>query len=117
MIQSVSHTEIEEGRVAAFTIDGPRGPKHVVKPGPVLLARNTQVPIVCFHLALERKWTLNSWDKTMIPKPFTRAYMRISRLIPVPANLDDAGMQSFQSELQATLDRVTAFAESKVQGS
>jgi lysophospholipid acyltransferase (LPLAT)-like uncharacterized protein len=110
------HTEIEEGRVAAFTIDGPRGPKHVAKPGPVLLARNTQVPIVCFHLALEGKWTLNSWDNTMIPKPFTRAYMRISRLIPVPAQLDDAGTQSLQSELQATLDRVTAFAESKVQG-
>ncbi|MCU1284245.1 MAG: hypothetical protein JWO13_595 [Acidobacteriales bacterium] len=108
------HTEIEEGRVAAFTIDGPRGPKHIVKPGPVLLARNTQVPIVCFHLALERKWTLNSWDSTMIPKPFTRAYMRISKAIPVPAELDDAGMQSLQSELQATLDRVTAFAEEKV---
>src|SRR3954470_10118833 len=56
------HKEVEEGRVAAFTIDGPRGPIFVAKPGPVALARNTHKPLVVFHIALEKKWVLNSWD-------------------------------------------------------
>jgi lysophospholipid acyltransferase (LPLAT)-like uncharacterized protein len=103
------HTEIEQGRVAAFTIDGPRGPRHVAKPGPVLLARNTQTPIVCYHIALQSKWTLKSWDKTAIPKPFTRAILTVSKMINVgPAN------ESAHEELQAALDRVTAAAESQV---
>jgi lysophospholipid acyltransferase (LPLAT)-like uncharacterized protein len=109
------HTEIEQNRVAAFTIDGPRGPKYIAKPGPVLLARNTHMPIVCYHIALERKWTLRSWDETMIPKPFTRAVLRISRLIPVAPDLDAAGMEKVHAEMQATLDRVTAYAESQFQ--
>jgi lysophospholipid acyltransferase (LPLAT)-like uncharacterized protein len=109
------HTEIEQNRVAAFTIDGPRGPKHVAKQGPVLLARNTRMPIVCYHIALERKWTLHSWDETMIPKPFTRAVLRVSSLIPVASDLDAAGMEKVHSEMQAALDRVTAYAESHFQ--
>jgi lysophospholipid acyltransferase (LPLAT)-like uncharacterized protein len=107
------HTEIESGRTVAFTIDGPRGPRHVAKPGPVLLARNTQVPLICYHLALQNKWTLRSWDQTMIPKPFTRALVRFSKMINVPADLDSAGMEKVQAEMQAALERVTAYAESR----
>jgi lysophospholipid acyltransferase (LPLAT)-like uncharacterized protein len=79
----------------------------------VLLARNTQTPIVCYHIALERKWTLHSWDATMIPKPFTRAVLRVSRLIPVSPDLEAAGAKSVHAEMQATLDRVTEYAESQ----
>ena len=100
------HSEIEAGRVAAFTIDGPRGPMHVAKPGPVLLARNTQAPLVVFHVALEKKWELNSWDKTQIPKPFTRAVVRFSRAMHVPAGASDADMEKMHAEMQAALDRV-----------
>ncbi|MCU1310251.1 MAG: hypothetical protein JWO20_1376 [Candidatus Angelobacter sp.] len=107
------HTEIENGHTVAFTIDGPRGPRHVAKPGPVLLARNTQVPLICYHLALQKKWTLRSWDQTMIPKPFTRALVRFSKVINVTANLDSAGMEKVHAEMQAALERVTAYAESR----
>ncbi len=40
------------GRIAAFTIDGPRGPRYVAKPGPVMLARMSGAPILCFYLAV-----------------------------------------------------------------
>ena len=102
------HTEIEQGRVAAFTIDGPRGPMYVAKPGPVLLARNTRVPIVAYYIALERAWTLNSWDKFMVPQPFSRAALAVSRIIPVP---DDADLEAKHAEMQAALDRVRKTAE------
>jgi hypothetical protein len=109
------HTEIEQGRVAAFTIDGPRGPVYVAKPGPVLLARNTHVPLVAFHIALERAWVLNSWDKFMVPKPFTRAVLVTSRFMRVPKDADSAAHERLQVEMQAALDRVRIAAEEQLQ--
>jgi len=103
--------EVEQNSTVAFTIDGPRGPRYVAKPGPVLLARATGAPMVAFHIAVENVWTLNTWDKVMIPKPFSRALLRISRQIMVPANADDAERERFHEELQAALDRVREFAE------
>jgi lysophospholipid acyltransferase (LPLAT)-like uncharacterized protein len=102
------HTEIEQGRVAAFTIDGPRGPVYVAKPGPVLLAKNTRVPIVVYHIALERAWTLPSWDRFMVPKPFSRAALAVSRIMPVQ---DGDDLDAKHGEMQAALDRVRATAE------
>jgi lysophospholipid acyltransferase (LPLAT)-like uncharacterized protein len=107
--------ELEEGWTVAFTIDGPRGPRFVAKPGPVVLARATGVPMVAFHIAVEKAWILNTWDRSMIPKPFTRALMRVSRQIAVPADADDSGKEQFQGELQSSLERVRGFAEANVE--
>ena len=103
--------ELEQGWAVAFTIDGPRGPRYVAKPGPVLLARKTGVPMVAFHIALERAWVLKTWDGSMIPKPFTRALFRMSREIPVPPDGDD---ELYLKELQSALDRVRVFAEENI---
>jgi hypothetical protein len=105
------HTELEEGRSVAFTIDGPRGPRYVAKPGPVLLARNTRLPIIAFHTAVERSWALNSWDGFMIPKPFSRVLLQISALIQVPADADHAALDRFHAEMQKALDRARETSE------
>jgi lysophospholipid acyltransferase (LPLAT)-like uncharacterized protein len=102
---------LEEGWTAAFTIDGPKGPRYVAKPGPVSLSRSTGAPMVVFHIAHERAWVLKTWDGCMIPKPFTRAFMRISGPIRVPA---DGDQEQYHRELQAALDRVRAFAEANI---
>ena len=70
--------------------------------------------MVAFHIAIENAWTLNTWDKVMIPKPFSRALLRISRQIVVPSHADDTERERFHSELQAALDRVRDFAEANV---
>lgn len=100
------HTVIEENGVAAFTIDGPRGPVYVAKPGPVLLARNTGAPVRCFYIAVKDGWVLNSWDRFVIPKPFTRAHVRWSRPISVPRETDSAAARQYHAEMQAALERV-----------
>jgi hypothetical protein len=105
------HNHIEHGRLVSFTIDGPRGPRYVAKPGPVLLARNTQVPLTGFHIALEDPWVLPSWDLFMIPKPFSRALLRVGKLIRVPADADAEALERYHAEFQATLDRVRQYAE------
>jgi len=103
--------ELEQGSTADFTIDGPKGPRYVAKPGPVILSRSTGAPMVVFHIALERAWILKTWDRAMIPKPFTRALMRVSRKIEVPRDGSD---EQYHAELQAALDRVRVFAEENI---
>ena len=106
--------ETEQGWTVAFTIDGPRGPRYVAKPGPVLLARATGVRFCAFHIAVENAWVLNTWDAFMIPKPFSRALMRVARQIVAPSDAGDREMEAFHAELQASLDRVREFAEANV---
>ncbi|HUS18279.1 MAG TPA: lysophospholipid acyltransferase family protein [Terriglobales bacterium] len=108
------HKEIEDGRTVAFTIDGPRGPRYVAKPGPVLLAKNTGVPIVCFHMGLEKAWILDSWDGTMIPKPFSRALLRISRVIPPPPDAEAESIEHVHQEMQSALERLRDDADERV---
>jgi lysophospholipid acyltransferase (LPLAT)-like uncharacterized protein len=110
------HTVCEDGRTAAFTIDGPRGPLYVAKPGPVLLARNTQTPLVAFYLAVERAWVLNSWDRLMLPKPFSRVALHISRMMAVPPTASHDDLTRYHAEMQSALDRVRENAEHEVGG-
>jgi lysophospholipid acyltransferase (LPLAT)-like uncharacterized protein len=103
--------ELEQGHSVAFTVDGPRGPIYVAKPGPVLLAKKTGVSICCFYIHVERAWILNSWDRMMIPKPFSRAAFYMSNPIPVPADADDEQMNVIHGQMQESLERCRQNAE------
>ena len=105
---------LQQGWAVAFTLDGPRGPRQKVKPGPVALARSSGVPLTMFHIAVDRAWVLNTWDRLIIPKPFSRVLMRFGKLIPVPADASDEELERYQQELQDSLDRVREFAEANV---
>ena len=111
--------QLAEGNPVVFTVDGPRGPKYVAKPGPVLLSRASAVPMAAFYVALSDAWVLNTWDGLLIPKPFSKALVRFSAKLRVPAETDDkqtddAEMAELHRQLQAALERVTAFAEEHV---
>ena len=107
-------SQLEQGIPVVFTIDGPRGPKYVAKPGPVLLARASGLPMAAFYVALSNAWVLNTWDALMIPKPFSKALVRFSVKVRVPSEADDASMAEFHAKLQTALERVTRFAEEHV---
>jgi len=106
---------LQQGWAVAFTLDGPRGPRYKVKPGPVALARSSGVALTMFHIAVEKAWVLNTWDRLIIPKPFSRVLMRIGKLIPVPADATEQDIERYQQELQDSLDRVREFAEANVE--
>lgn len=105
---------LEHGQTVAFTSDGPRGPAFVAKPGPVLLASKTGVPLVAFHIALEDPWRLPSWDQLMVPKPFSKALVCLSKQMVVPADAPDDQMQGLNAELQSALEKVRDFAEANI---
>jgi lysophospholipid acyltransferase (LPLAT)-like uncharacterized protein len=105
---------LQEGWTVAFSLDGPRGPRYKVKPGPVALARSSGVPLTMFHMAVDRAWVLRTWDRLLIPKPFSRVLLRFGKLVPVPADATDEDLEHYQQDLQDSLDRVCKFAEENI---
>ena len=104
---------LEAGRPVAFTIDGPRGPRYVAKPGPIILARRTGRPISVFHIGLQRGYTFHkAWDLFQLPYPFSRAVMFVAPPIRVSTHADSETIQQKQAEMQAALERVRDLAES-----
>jgi hypothetical protein len=104
---------LREGRDVAFTIDGPRGPRYVAKPGPVMLARKTGCPIVVFHATLQNAITLEkSWDLLQIPRPFSKGVVAIAPPIRVPTEASREELETKHAEMQSALERVRDVAES-----
>lgn len=109
---AVMAKRLEEGFDAGFTIDGPRGPRYIAKPGPAMLARKSGRPIVLFHIGLERAWTLKkTWDLMQIPKPYARAVLIIAPPIYVPEDANREGLEKKHQEMQQTLERLRDAAE------
>lgn len=109
---AVMAKRLEEGRDVAFTIDGPRGPRYVAKPGPVMLARRTGCPVVPFHIGVERGKTFQrTWDHFLLPRLFTRAVLVIGKPITVAEDANRDELEGKHSEMQKELERLRDIAE------
>jgi lysophospholipid acyltransferase (LPLAT)-like uncharacterized protein len=98
---------LRRGRDAAFTIDGPRGPRFVAKQGAVILARATGAGILCFHIEPNRAYVFRkSWDLFQIPYPFTRASILIAPPIFVTPDATAAQQSEKLHQVQATLEQL-----------
>ncbi|HJO38893.1 MAG: lysophospholipid acyltransferase family protein [Vicinamibacterales bacterium] len=92
-----------EGKAAGFTLDGPRGPAERAQPGAVWLAGATGQPLLPFHLEADRSWVARSWDRTQIPKPFSRVALAVGAPIEVPPDADEAVLEAKRLELEEAL--------------
>ena len=99
------------GHPMAFTIDGPRGPRHVAKPGPVMLAKKTGNPIVAGSAAAQSYWTIKSWDRLQIPKPFSKVVLFVGEPIYVEESASKTEIEAAHGLMQKTLDDTTIQAE------
>ena len=95
--------DMEAGKAAAFTVDGPRGPARVAQPGAVWLAKETGNPIVPFHLEASMHWTANSWDRTQVPKPFSTVALVIGAPLEVPRDATAEQLEASRLELERRL--------------
>lgn len=101
----------EEGHICAITADGPRGPAFVAKPGAAQLATLVSAPwIGAFYALPLRAWQLRSWDRFLIPKPFSRVLLTWPAHVPAEQGRDPAS--TLHDALQKALDRSVAMAES-----
>jgi lysophospholipid acyltransferase (LPLAT)-like uncharacterized protein len=95
--------DMQAGRPAAFTLDGPRGPAKVAQPGAVWLAGATGNPILPFHVEASRHWTARSWDQTQVPKPFADAALVMGPPIDVPKDPDERTIERMRGALESSL--------------
>jgi lysophospholipid acyltransferase (LPLAT)-like uncharacterized protein len=100
---------LEEERPAIFTADGPRGPIYQTKMGPIKLAQMTGFPAGAFYLLPERTWEVKSWDRLLIPKPFSRVVLSFAQSIPVDRDATD--LEPLRLQLQDALERARRTAE------
>jgi lysophospholipid acyltransferase (LPLAT)-like uncharacterized protein len=92
-----------DGKPTAFTLDGPRGPARQAQAGAVFLAKITGNPILPFHIESSRHWTLRSWDRTQVPKPFARLAIAIAPPFEVASDVGDAGLEARRQALEQIL--------------
>jgi hypothetical protein len=105
------------GMPVVFTADGPRGPIYQTKIGPVKLAQVTREPIGSFYLLPERAWTMHSWDRFLVPKPFSRVVVSWARSVDPPAaDADNEALEVKRQELNAALERARLRAEQHLAG-
>ncbi|MEQ1731402.1 MAG: lysophospholipid acyltransferase family protein [Vicinamibacterales bacterium] len=107
--------DMKQGRAAGFTLDGPRGPARVAQPGAVWLAGRTGNPLLPFHLEASSHWTLRSWDRTQIPRPFSTVALVVGSPIEVPPMPSEAQVEESRKQLESALgqleDRACALVE------
>jgi lysophospholipid acyltransferase (LPLAT)-like uncharacterized protein len=93
-------TELSVHPTAVHALDGPRGPRGLIKAGIIRMAQLSGAPIIPVYISVNRAWTLRSWDRFLIPKPFSRIRVRWDKPIPVPAELDDAAFESIRFDIE-----------------
>ena len=94
---------MREGRPAGFTLDGPRGPARVAQPGAVWLAAHTGNPLLPFHLEASSYWSVRSWDRTQIPKPFSTVALVVGEPIEVAKGSKDDALEVVRVDLERRL--------------
>ena len=89
---------------AAIAVDGPRGPYHDIKPGIFLLAKQSGVPILPVKVRFSNAWTTRTWDRTRIPKPFSRVDFEFQPLIILDQGSDKADFEAARDRLEMFLE-------------
>jgi lysophospholipid acyltransferase (LPLAT)-like uncharacterized protein len=101
---------VSEGHATAFTVDGPRGPAEHAQPGALWLAKATGQPILPFQIEASSAWHVRSWDRALVPKPFSRVAVAVGPPFFVAADADDAGLEQRRRDLEGELRRLQQHA-------
>jgi len=98
--------ELRCKRDVAFTIDGPRGPRYVAKPGAAWLSAKTGDAVLPFPISCRKRWVVSSWDRFHIPMPFSRVLVLIGAPILVRAEATEEELEATQQRIQQSLDEL-----------
>lgn len=94
---------LREGMDVCITPDGPRGPRYVVQPGVVKLSQSSGAPVVPIHVAFSSAWRLRTWDRFVIPKPFSRVAVTFAAAIEIPQTADESAFEGQRLKLESLM--------------
>jgi lysophospholipid acyltransferase (LPLAT)-like uncharacterized protein len=103
--------KVEDGCDVGMTPDGPKGPRRKVQPGVIAVARFTGLPIIPVGFSASPARRLRTWDKTLVPKLFSRGLFLYGDAIRVPRDAGEDEQERLRGVLEAALDRVTDAAD------
>ena len=95
----------------AVSPDGPRGPGFQVHPGIMYIAQRSGMPIVPITNSAENRWNLSSWDRFLIPKPFSKAVIMLGKPISVPVECTAEELEEKREEFEKQLLELTQRAD------
>ena len=107
--QMVAH--IRSGKPVGLIADGSQGPALEAQKGILILARHANAPLVPLSLACDSCWRLKTWDRTLIPKPFSRIVMAFGSPIWIPKESSSEDLETYRLELQTKLLELTRECE------
>jgi lysophospholipid acyltransferase (LPLAT)-like uncharacterized protein len=94
---------LREGFDVCVTPDGPKGPRYEVQPGIIKIAQATGAEIIPIHISYSSAWRLKTWDRFVIPKPFSRVSVIFDQPHPIPQELGDEAFEAARIALQKCL--------------
>jgi lysophospholipid acyltransferase (LPLAT)-like uncharacterized protein len=100
-------TKLAEGYDLGITVDGPTGPKHVFKAGPIEIAKISGSWIVPATTSSRKHWVTTSWDALEVPKPFTDVAIRFGRPVRVPTDATAQVIEEKRQEAEEILRAIT----------
>jgi lysophospholipid acyltransferase (LPLAT)-like uncharacterized protein len=92
--------DLATNQIAAHVVDGPRGPKAVVKAGLISMAQLSGAAIIPVYISVNRAWIARSWDRCLIPKPFSRVLVRFGQPIDVPQQMESEAFEALRLEVE-----------------
>jgi len=99
--------EVGQGHDFVITPDGPQGPRHVLQVGTAYFASRSGLAVIPASIGYRRSVSLRSWDRFVIPFPFTRAVIQAADPIRVPPDLEPAELERWRALLEETLRSIT----------
>jgi lysophospholipid acyltransferase (LPLAT)-like uncharacterized protein len=96
-----------KGYRVGHIVDGPQGPFGVVKPGLLTIAQFAGTPILPVIMSAEKRWVFNSWDRFMVPKPFSNIFVRFAQPITVPRRLDPDAFEALRQDVEKQIKELT----------
>lgn len=96
----------KKGYRIGHIVDGPTGPFGIVKPGLLRIAQVSGVAIVPTITSSDRRWSFRSWDRFMVPKPFSRVIIRFGEPVYVPSDLDEDGFEKARVLIEQSMEQL-----------
>jgi lysophospholipid acyltransferase (LPLAT)-like uncharacterized protein len=108
--------ELRQGTMVAITPDGPKGPRYHVKQGIIEMARITRSPIVPVTYSASKKRVFASWDRFVLPYPFSKVVFLWGDPVYVARDLDSNAIEAMRQAVEKTLVSLTEAADTMVCG-
>ncbi len=97
--------DLAHNQVAVHAVDGPQGPRGVVKAGLIKMAQLSGAAIVPVYVSMDRAWRLKSWDRFLIPKPFSRIILKWGDPIFAPREMDPDAFETFRLDIERKMEQ------------